>query len=197
MITATLPKVEKVPHYLWDTLPKQVREFWEKRGAQRVVTNMPFGYGELRLAASMKMEAIVRRGDLRRNSGLSPVESERQIKLMDEAATIDRNRINDHIDQVQKFCRELAEKMTHGTGAPVGLEQTVCSIKQTMHQYMMAAINTSNAMPVGLCDGAFELKNSFPSGTMDSVRRNTIDFGKSEKIAEFIDSADQLIDSAQ
>lgn len=197
MAAFTLPKIEKVPHYLWDTLPKQVRDFWEKHGAQRVVTNMPFGCGELRLASSMKLEAIARRGDLRRNSGLSPVESEHQIKLIDEAATMDRNRINDHIDLVQKFCRELAEKMTHETGAPVGLEQTVCSIKQTMHQYMMAAINISNTMPAGLCDGAFELKNCFPTGTMNSVRRTTIDFGKSEKIAELVDLADQLIDSEQ
>jgi hypothetical protein len=124
-----IPAPEKVPHYLWDKLPKQIRDYWEKHGAQRFVTNMPVVCGELRLAASMKMEAIVRRGDLRRNSGLSSVESERQIKLMDEAATIDRNRINDHIDQVQEFRREFAEKLTYGTGAPVGLEETVCSIK--------------------------------------------------------------------
>lgn len=197
MAIPALPKVEKVPHYLWDRLPKQIQDFWGKHGAQRIVTNMPVAYGELRLAASMKMEAIARRGDLRRNSGLSPVESERQIKLMDEAATTDRNRINDHIDQVQKFCRKLAEKLTHGTGAPAGLEETVCSIKQAAQDYMMAAINTSNVGPVGLCDGAFELKNSYPSGTMSSVRKYTIDFGKSERIAEFVDLADQLLANEQ
>lgn len=61
----------------------------------------------------------------------------------------------------------------------------------------MAAINTSNVGPAELCDGAFELKNCFPSGTMDSVRRNTIDLGKSERIAELVDLADQLLGNEQ